>query len=91
MISANPKGFIESLPSLDSTSLIQLMRSQGKYTHLLEIKTKNPMKIEHIHDPWNLSDGAQEPWNNHENGFDGLLMVLEIFHGVFMVFNFMTF
>ena len=51
MISANPKGFIESLPSLDSTSLIQLMRSQGKYTHLLEIKTKNPMKIEHIHDP----------------------------------------
>ena len=32
------QGIIKALPSLDSTSLTQLIRSQGKYTHILEIK-----------------------------------------------------
>ena len=33
-------GIIKALPSLHSSSLTQLMRSQGKYTRLLEILTE---------------------------------------------------
>ena len=37
LVSARPKDLKKAVQSLDSTSLIQFMRSQGKYTRLLEI------------------------------------------------------